>query len=186
MSEQTKQPTTLAVELTKLTEEELVQKAEEVGVQIESFEGDDAEKREAIEYAIIEASKEKKTEEPGQIDATDAARKLAEENGIDLATLKGTGKDGKIGKPDVEKALASLAPPAPEKSKAQTELEAKALEVARSNQATEVYGVPRKSIEGHVDFFAGPGARGYATSQLHKEQTELLSFTFTTEDIKTK
>ncbi|MGH7540069.1 MAG: 50S ribosomal protein L21 [Gemmatimonadota bacterium] len=39
------------------------------------------------------------------IDVTDVARELAEEHGIDLASLEGTGKDGRILKSDVEKAI---------------------------------------------------------------------------------
>ena len=40
-----------------------------------------------------------------QVDATDAAAALAEENGIDLATVSGTGANGRIGKPDVQAAI---------------------------------------------------------------------------------
>lgn len=39
--------------------------------------------------------------------ATEAARKLAEENGIDLATVEGTGADGQITKGDVEARLSA-------------------------------------------------------------------------------
>ena len=39
------------------------------------------------------------------MDATDTARSLAEENGIDLATIEGTGKEGRILKSDVAKAI---------------------------------------------------------------------------------
>lgn len=54
----------------------------------------------------------KQAEEP-EVDATDAAaidatptaRDLADEQGIDLATLEGTGKDGRILKSDVEAAI---------------------------------------------------------------------------------
>jgi large subunit ribosomal protein L21 len=45
---------------------------------------------------------------PG-IDITDAARKLAEENGIDLAGLEGSGAGGRILKGDVEKAIRAQA-----------------------------------------------------------------------------
>jgi len=36
------------------------------------------------------------------IDATEAAAKLAQEKGVDLALVTGTGANGRIGKPDVE------------------------------------------------------------------------------------
>jgi len=42
---------------------------------------------------------------PVAIAATETARTLAEEHGIDLATLEGTGKEGRILKSDVEKAI---------------------------------------------------------------------------------
>jgi len=42
---------------------------------------------------------------PVAIEATDTARTLAEEHGIGLATLEGTGKEGRILKSDVEKAI---------------------------------------------------------------------------------
>ncbi len=44
--------------------------------------------------------------------ASPSARKLAEEKGVDLASLKGTGKDGRITKEDVAKAPAAPAPAA--------------------------------------------------------------------------
>jgi large subunit ribosomal protein L21 len=40
-----------------------------------------------------------------EIEATDTARTLAEEAGIDLTTIEGTGKDGRILKSDVQKAI---------------------------------------------------------------------------------
>jgi hypothetical protein len=40
-----------------------------------------------------------------EVDATDSAKKLAEEHKIDLSTVEGTGKDGRIVKPDVEALL---------------------------------------------------------------------------------
>ena len=52
------------------------------------------------------ASVEAETEAQAQLAANPAAKKLAEENNIDLATLKGTGKGGRILKEDVQNALA--------------------------------------------------------------------------------
>lgn len=40
-----------------------------------------------------------------EIDITDAARELAEERGIDLTKIEGTGKDGRILKSDIDKAV---------------------------------------------------------------------------------
>ncbi len=44
-----------------------------------------------------------------EVDVTDAARDLAEQHGIDLATLEGTGKEGRILKSDVEGAIQARA-----------------------------------------------------------------------------
>lgn len=41
------------------------------------------------------------------VDATDAARALADEEGVDLGSLEGTGEDGRVLKSDVEAALDS-------------------------------------------------------------------------------
>jgi|SRR5215469_12533762 len=40
-----------------------------------------------------------------EIDATDEAKALAEENNVDLSTVEGSGKDGRITKKDVEEAI---------------------------------------------------------------------------------
>jgi len=40
-----------------------------------------------------------------ELKITDAARKLAEENGVDLSAVKGTGKDGAILKSDISKLI---------------------------------------------------------------------------------
>jgi large subunit ribosomal protein L21 len=54
------------------------------------------------EPAVVE---EVPTEESSAVDATATARSLAEESGIDLSTLEGTGKGGRILKSDVAKAI---------------------------------------------------------------------------------
>lgn len=48
---------------------------------------------------------EAKAEPVVEFDITDSARELAEEAGLDLATVKGTGKEGRILKSDVQKAI---------------------------------------------------------------------------------
>jgi len=54
-----------------------------------------------VEEAPVEEAVEAETE----LKITDAARKLAEENGIDLSAVKGTGKDGTILKSDISKLI---------------------------------------------------------------------------------
>jgi pyruvate/2-oxoglutarate dehydrogenase complex dihydrolipoamide acyltransferase (E2) component len=49
-----------------------------------------------------------KTEGAPEINASTAARTLAEEAGIDLTTVTGTGADGNITKPDVQNAIDAL------------------------------------------------------------------------------
>jgi pyruvate/2-oxoglutarate dehydrogenase complex dihydrolipoamide acyltransferase (E2) component len=44
-------------------------------------------------------------EKQAEVDATDSAKELAAEHEVDLSEVKGTGKDGRITKPDVEAAL---------------------------------------------------------------------------------
>jgi large subunit ribosomal protein L21 len=53
----------------------------------------------------VEAKAEKPVEAKAEIEATDSARELAAEAGIDLATIEGTGKEGRILKSDVQKAI---------------------------------------------------------------------------------
>lgn len=45
--------------------------------------------------------------EAAVVDITPVARKLAEEHGLDLGAIEGTGKDGRILKSDVDKAIAA-------------------------------------------------------------------------------
>ncbi|MCH8949576.1 MAG: 2-oxo acid dehydrogenase subunit E2, partial [Chloroflexi bacterium] len=48
---------------------------------------------------------------PGRVRASPVARKLAQENGIDLTQLTGTGPDGRIVRRDIEAAIESGVPP---------------------------------------------------------------------------
>ena len=62
-------------------------------------------KAEAEKPAKVEAEKPAKAEPAVEVDATDTARELAAEAGIDLATIEGTGKEGRVLKADVQKAI---------------------------------------------------------------------------------
>ncbi len=56
-----------------------------------------------------------------EVSASPAARKLAEEEGVDIQTVAGSGKDGRITKEDVSKAVSSAPPPAPAAPRAPAE-----------------------------------------------------------------
>ena len=56
-----------------------------------------------IPPAAVSASDED-SDSDGDVEATDAAKELADEKGIDLSEVEGTGKDGKVTKADVEAA----------------------------------------------------------------------------------
>ena len=53
------------------------------------------------------AAPEPEAAAPVSVDITPVARKLAEEHGLDLGAIEGTGKDGRILKSDVDKAIAA-------------------------------------------------------------------------------
>ncbi len=71
------------------------------------------EKIEKVEAPVVEVApvevevptEEPSAEDPSAIEATDTARSLADESGIDLSTLEGSGKGGRILKSDVAKAI---------------------------------------------------------------------------------
>jgi len=71
-----------------------------------------AEKSEAKAKPAPKAEAEKApTEAPvaeGVVDITDAARELAEEHGIDLSAIEGSGKEGRILKSDIDKAIKEI------------------------------------------------------------------------------
>ena len=57
--------------------------------------------------AASEAAPDAEAVAPQAVDITPVARKLAEEHGLDLTAIEGTGKDGRILKSDVDKAIAA-------------------------------------------------------------------------------
>jgi large subunit ribosomal protein L21 len=59
---------------------------------------------EAVAEAPVEVAVDD-TPPVAEFDITDSARELAEEAGLDLATIEGTGKEGRILKSDVQKAI---------------------------------------------------------------------------------
>lgn len=65
----------------------------------------EAKVEEPTEAPEAEAANDTPAAETAEIDVTPAAAELAEEEGIDLTTLEGTGKDGRILKSDVQGAI---------------------------------------------------------------------------------
>lgn len=61
--------------------------------------------KKAAKAAPEKAAKPAPKAEVVEFDITDSARELAEEAGLDLATVEGTGKEGRILKSDVQKAI---------------------------------------------------------------------------------
>lgn len=79
-----------------------------------------------------------------KIKITPAARKLAQENGIDYTNLSGTGPGGRITREDIEKAIAGLAP---EPAKRETNVYEEKAESDRKNIAEVIpYTGMRKAI----------------------------------------
>jgi large subunit ribosomal protein L21 len=58
-----------------------------------------------VEVVVDETPAVVETAPVAEFDITDSARELAEEAGLDLATIEGTGKEGRILKSDVQKAI---------------------------------------------------------------------------------
>jgi pyruvate dehydrogenase E2 component (dihydrolipoamide acetyltransferase) len=73
---------------------------------------------------------------PGGVRASPLARKLAEENGIDLRSITGTGQDGRIVKKDIEEALAARGSEIPT-----------ATEIPLPREAAEVFQTAVPSLE---------------------------------------
>ena len=73
--------------------------AEELDVEIEAVE-----EGSGVEGRVLVGDVEGAAEEEGQVDATDAAERKAEERGVNLSAVEGTGQEGRITVGDVEKA----------------------------------------------------------------------------------
>jgi large subunit ribosomal protein L21 len=78
----------------------------EAAVEVEEEAAAEAEE-EVVEEAADEAVEEDQDEAP-EIDITPAAAELAEEHDLDLTSIEGTGKDGRILKSDVQGAIKEL------------------------------------------------------------------------------
>lgn len=78
---------------------------EEAAVTDEEPQAEVEEEVEEEQVEVEEAPVEEAVEAEIELKITDAARKLAEENGIDLSAVKGTGKDGTILKSDISKLI---------------------------------------------------------------------------------
>lgn len=63
------------------------------------------EKAAAVEAPVEEAAPAAEAQAAPEFDITDSARTLAEQAGLDLSGVKGTGKEGRILKSDVQKAI---------------------------------------------------------------------------------
>lgn len=91
----------------KKPEKEEVPATEVVEAEVAAPEAETVEAVEAEAAVEVEAAPEAKA--APEIDITNAARNLAEEHGIDLAGLEGSGAGGRILKGDVEKAIRAQA-----------------------------------------------------------------------------
>jgi pyruvate dehydrogenase E2 component (dihydrolipoamide acetyltransferase) len=104
----------------------------------------------------------------GRIKASPLARRIARERGIELASLRGTGPDGRIVAEDVERAQAGAAPAAPVAAAPSGEVESRPLSNIRKTIArrlTEAWTVPAFQLTVDVDM-----AR---TQELVQKQREL-------------
>jgi pyruvate dehydrogenase E2 component (dihydrolipoamide acetyltransferase) len=107
----------------------------------------------------VEAA-EKEEEEPaapaegGRVKASPLARRIARERGIDLASLAGTGPDGRIVAEDVERAAAPAPAPTAAPGRAPDEVEVVELNSIRrtiARRLTEAWQAPVFQLTVHVD-----------------------------------
>jgi pyruvate dehydrogenase E2 component (dihydrolipoamide acetyltransferase) len=89
----------------------------------------------------------------GDLRASPAARRLAQEHGIDLTTIAGSGPDGAIVHADVERALGAPAAPAERKRAVGLDLDAMRTAIAAA-MARSKREIPHYYLEHHVDVTA--------------------------------
>ena len=103
---------------------------------------------------ISEARQPQPTRDGGRVKASPLARRIARERGIDLASLSGTGPEGRIVAEDVERAKAGAAPaaspvPAPSGEVERRELTSIRKTIAR--RLTEAWQIPVFQLQVSID-----------------------------------
>jgi pyruvate dehydrogenase E2 component (dihydrolipoyllysine-residue acetyltransferase) len=109
-----------------------------------------------------------------RVKASPLARNLATEHGIDLATVRGTGPDGRITKEDVEALVATAtrpAPPAPPVPGAEGEFEAIPLTKMRQTIAKRMSQSKQQAAHFYVTVEVNMDAAQRARQQLNAAQT---------------
>jgi len=90
----------------------------------------------------------------GRIKASPLARRIARERGVDLASVRGTGPDGRIVAEDIERAEVGAAPPAVAATRVPTEVERRPLSNVRrtiARRLTEAWTVPAFQLTVDID-----------------------------------
>ena len=103
---------------------------------------------------ISEARQPQPTRDGGRVKASPLARRIARERGIDLASLSGTGPEGRIVAEDVERAEAGTAPAAAPAAQPPGEVERRELTSIRKTIArrlTEAWQIPVFQLQVSID-----------------------------------
>jgi pyruvate dehydrogenase E2 component (dihydrolipoamide acetyltransferase) len=137
---------------------EVEEDAKEEGSPAPAREDEREEGREASSGAreqIAEARQPEATRDGGRVKASPLARRIARERGIDLASLSGTGPEGRIVAEDVERAEVGAAPAAPAAApSAEGEVEVEQLSSVRrtiARRLTEAWQAPAFQISMSAD-----------------------------------
>jgi len=137
---------------------EVEEDPKEEGSPAQAREDEREEGREASSGAreqIAEARQPEATRDGGRVKASPLARRIARERGIDLASLSGTGPEGRIVAEDVERAEVGAAPTAPAAApSAEGEVEVEQLSSVRrtiARRLTEAWQAPAFQISMSAD-----------------------------------